>query len=288
MICGVGMRKNIVLLSDGTGNSAAKIFKTNVWRLYQALDRADPPSPNKRRQIAFYDDGVGTSAFRPLAVLGGAFGLGLKRNVKELYTFLCQNWQEGDDIYVFGFSRGAFTIRVLIGMIATQGVIPGRSLDPAKLKQAVDAAYKRDRQDYETVWGRLLRGEFWSLQNKTAVSPSVPEDHVQVRVKFVGLWDTVDAYGLPIDELKRGLDRWVFGLSFPDQNLSPIVDRACHALALDDERRTFHPVLWNEAFEKELVEASKSMRAVCNRSGFLGCIPMSAEVTPRMAWPTFR
>ena len=69
--------------------------------------------------------------------------------------------------------------------------------------------------------------------------------------------NTVDAYGLPVDELKRGLDYWWLGLSFPDQDLSPIVKRACHALSLDDERRTFHPVLWNEAFESELIKKGK-------------------------------
>ena len=85
------MAKNIILLSDGTGNSAGKLLKTNVWRLYQALDLSSPPKPGQPRQIACYDDGVGTSAFMPLALLGGAFGWGLKRNVLDLYTFLCRN-----------------------------------------------------------------------------------------------------------------------------------------------------------------------------------------------------
>jgi uncharacterized protein (DUF2235 family) len=78
---GIAMGKNIVLLSDGTGNSAAKLNKTNVWRVYRALDlTAD-------NQIAEYDDGVGTSSFRPLALIGGAFGVGLARNVRRLYRY---------------------------------------------------------------------------------------------------------------------------------------------------------------------------------------------------------
>src|SRR5215813_3360242 len=81
------MAKNIVLLSDGTGNSSAKLFKTNVWRLYQALDLSDGT-----RQVAFYDDGVGTSSFKPFALLGGAFGFGLKRNVLDIYKFACRNY----------------------------------------------------------------------------------------------------------------------------------------------------------------------------------------------------
>ena len=110
--------KKIVLLSDGTGNSAAKLHKTNVWRLYSALDlRRDD-------QIAMYDDGVGSQKFLPLRLLGGAFGWGLKRNVIELYKFLCRNYeaQENDKVYLFGFSRGAFTVRVLAGLIDRCGL----------------------------------------------------------------------------------------------------------------------------------------------------------------------
>lgn len=79
------MSKNIVLLSDGTGNSAAKPFKTNVWRLYQALDTRPNPGNGARRQIAYYDGGVGSGNFKPLALLGSAFGIGVWRNVRDRY-----------------------------------------------------------------------------------------------------------------------------------------------------------------------------------------------------------
>src|SRR5258706_14593345 len=111
------MSRNIVLLSDGTGNSAAKVWRTNVWRTFEALDLSSSD------QVAFYDDGVGTSSFKPLAILGGAFGYGLKRNVIGLYKYLCRNYKDGDQIYGFGFSRGAFTIRVVIGLVLNQGLI---------------------------------------------------------------------------------------------------------------------------------------------------------------------
>src|SRR5262245_18652288 len=78
----VAAKKNIILLSDGTGNSAARVWRTNVWRTFQALDLTGSD------QIAIYDDGVGTSSFKPLALIGGAFGYGLKRNVLDLYAFL--------------------------------------------------------------------------------------------------------------------------------------------------------------------------------------------------------
>jgi len=110
-------KKKIILLSDGTGNSERSPFKTNVWRTYQALKLQDG------EQIACYDNGVGTSTWRPLAVLGGAFGWGLKRNVLTLYKFLCRKYKPGDEIYGFGFSRGAFTIRVVIGLVEQEGLI---------------------------------------------------------------------------------------------------------------------------------------------------------------------
>src|SRR3954470_14588476 len=93
------MSRNIVLLSDGTGNSAAKVWRTNVWRTFEALDLSGDD------QVAMYDDGVGTSSFKPMAILGGAFGLGLRRNVIALYKFACRNYHgPADELYGFGFS----------------------------------------------------------------------------------------------------------------------------------------------------------------------------------------
>src|SRR5262245_3325247 len=129
--------RNIVVLSDGTGNSSAKANKTNVWRLFQALDQT------RSDQIARYDDGVGTSSNRYLAAFGGAFGWGLKRNVIDLYKFICRNWQPGDVIYGFGFSRGAFTIRVLIGFISREGLVPFQSED--ELHRNAVSAYRSYR-----------------------------------------------------------------------------------------------------------------------------------------------
>src|SRR5258708_3138306 len=137
------MGKKIIVLSDGTGNSAAKVWRTNVWRLFESLDL------RKSDQIAIYDDGVGTSSFKPLALLGGAFGVGLKRNVLGLYKFLFRNYKskrdyeelakfaparsadpgrppedfKDDEIFLFGFSRGAFPVRVLTGLLLSQGLV---------------------------------------------------------------------------------------------------------------------------------------------------------------------
>ena len=107
----------IALFADGTGNSSSNPQKTNVWRSYQALDCS--PGSGQR---AFYDNGVGTSSFTPTALLGLAFGWGLARNVRQIYGYLCRTYEEGDEIYGFGFSRGAFAARSLAGFIVASAV----------------------------------------------------------------------------------------------------------------------------------------------------------------------
>ena len=253
------MPKNLVLCSDGTGNSAGKLFKTNVWRLYQALDLSDPQDPAQPRQFALYDDGVGTSSFKPLAVLGGAFGVGLSRNVLDLYVFLCRMYEPGDRIYAFGFSRGAFTIRVLLGLVMTQGLLRWHGNERELQRLAHDAyrAYRAEQSHSKNpavAWLRGLRKGWLGLWNglwrRTPYAqaqrigrPGMPN---AITVEFVGLWDTVDAYGLPVDELTRAIDVFLWPLTMRDYTLNQRVLRACHALALDDERNSFHPRLWND------------------------------------------
>jgi uncharacterized protein (DUF2235 family) len=226
------MSKNIAIFSDGTGNSSAKLFKTNVWRLYEALDLFGP------EQIAYYDDGVGTSSFKPYAILGGALGLGLKRNVKHIYAFLSRAYQPGDRIYAFGFSRGAFTIRILIGLVFNQGLARGST--EAELWENVNAKWWAYRKRARTRVMRKLRPRG---EKRT--------DGAEVKFTFVGLWDTVNAYGLPADELTRAWDEYVWPLSMNDRIPCNNVEKAFHALSIDDERNAFHPVLWTETGEPQ-------------------------------------
>jgi uncharacterized protein (DUF2235 family) len=236
------MGTRIILLSDGTGNAASKVWRTNVWRTFESIDLTASD------QVAIYDDGVGTSSFKPLAILGGAFGWGLKRNVLDLYKFVCRNYQsEQDEILGFGFSRGAFTIRIVIALIFNQGLVPYQT--EVELQKKATAAYRAfRRENFHSIWRieelfRSLRdlivpGKYDKTKNKPVAS-----------VRFLGLWDTVAAYGLPIDEMTRGVSQWIWPLELPERELHRNVKRACHALALDDERTTFHPVLWNERNE---------------------------------------
>jgi uncharacterized protein (DUF2235 family) len=253
------MPKVIAVFADGTGNSAAKLFKTNVWRLYDALDTSDPGISGFERQIAYYHDGVGTSSFKPLAIAGGAFGWGLKRNVIDLYTFVCRNYQPGDRICAFGFSRGAFTVRLLAGMIAREGLVANTS--ERELETYARDAYRQYRRRFNQTKGlvgplRNLRDFLiakWQKltgRNTYAQQKSAHPNH-DVEVDFLGVWDTVAAYGMPIAEITRGIDDWVWPLSMPNYRLSPKVKRARHALALDDERDTFHPLFWDEEQETD-------------------------------------
>lgn len=266
------MTKAIILLSDGTGNSRSDQFRTNVWKLYDALDLTD-----KARQIAYYDDGVGTSHFAPIRLLGGALGYGLARNVRDLYGFLCANYEPGDAIYLFGFSRGAFTVRVLGGLIAKKGV--SRIDDEGERNAWVARAYREYRAEGDYLnrnpvrWvtvsvargikalfrgaGHAVRASFGTMgdamRRMRGVAAPVPTRHEHYApvdgeqlVSFIGVWDTVAAYGGPIVEMTRGFDKWVRRLSMPNYKLSPQVKRAVHALALDDEREAFLPLLWDE------------------------------------------
>lgn len=239
------MGRKIILLSDGTGNSAAKVWRTNVWRVFESIDLSGSG------QVAFYDDGVGTSSFKPLAILGGAFGYGLKRNVLDLYKFACRNFYDKDDeIFGFGFSRGSFTMRVVVGLIMEQGII--RDPSEHELDRKARAAY-RDfrRRNFHTKF-RTERFFRWLRDLVIRTDYSKDNNVHNATVRFLGLWDTVAAYGMPVEEMTRGINDYIFPLLLPSCELDSRVKRACHALSIDDERTTFHPVLWDERAEPPL------------------------------------
>ena len=224
--------KKIVLLSDGTGNGAAKRHRTNVWRLYHALD------VHRDDQIAFYHDGVGSHEFWLFKVLGGAFGWGLQNNVIGLYKTLCRTYETDDKIYLFGFSRGAFTVRMLVGMIENCGLYKGYT-DEDDLRKKARGNFEHYHSKYSRGWltwpfRRLFRGKESGNGN---VCP---------KIEFVGVWDTVDAYGMPVDWLAVIWDWLIYPLRFVSNGLWCNVKCARHALSVDDERQTFQPLLWEK------------------------------------------
>jgi uncharacterized protein (DUF2235 family) len=230
------MAKNIVLLSDGTGQRGGVAFATNVWLLNEAL-------PRDVGQFVCYDDGVGSQKQMLVRAVGGAFGVGLARNIRHLYSFLVRTWESGDNIFLFGFSRGAFTVRLLAGLIARCGLVKLEGIQSDReLDRTVRAAYCafRTSQFYPGV-ARRFKKQF------AVVDPGTGSADIPIR--FVGVWDTVAAVGVPLDELRDAFDQ-ILRYSFRDNVLSPAVEFGRHAVAIDETRRTFAPVMWEERLEE--------------------------------------
>lgn len=245
------MVKNIVLCSDGTGSKGIQKRGTNVFKLYEAVDlHGHGVGPNSPKQVAFYDDGVGTESIKLLKILGGAFGLGLSRNVKQLYADLVRTYEKGDRIYLFGFSRGAFTVRTLAGLINTCGIIKREVEHDEKLLDKVEMAYSEYRRKYRKLYGRYLLKKYSTKRADDFRNQHCVGDET---IKFIGVWDTVDAVGTPIMWLADFINLFIYRFKFVDSKLSPKekVKKACHALSIDDERLTFHPVMWDEENEND-------------------------------------
>lgn len=206
------MPKNIVVFSDGTGQEGGKGYSTNVYKLFNMIeDRTED-------QIAFYDRGLGTG-WRKFS--GNAFGVGISKNIKECYEFIFENYRSRDAVYLFGFSRGAFTVRSLSGLINMFGILP------KSRKELINQAYKIYKKRDENK-----AKEFLAKHHTMACD-----------IKFIGVWDTVGALGIPV----KALDILnPFKNKFHDTNISSNVESGYHALAIDDERRVFHPTLWDE------------------------------------------
>jgi uncharacterized protein (DUF2235 family) len=246
-------RRKLVLFADGTGN-AFTAQESSVWRLYEALDHTQPD------QIAYYIKGVGTAGWAPLAALDGATGIGVPSNVRKLYRFLCWNWREGDEIYIFGFSRGAFTARTLASMIASQGLVPAviddTPVSHAEMERNAMAAWREYRRNtvpwtksLPTIWiARFIRDVLLYLYHSIcrhrpyADVRAAMQGREDIDIEFLGLFDTVEAYGVPIEELRVAIDWAIWPISFRNHRPSQKVKHIRHALALDDERTTFHPL----------------------------------------------
>jgi uncharacterized protein (DUF2235 family) len=237
--------KRIVICSDGTGNTANKGRGTNVFKLFEAVDlNGHRTKPDLTPQIALYDDGVGTQNFKLLKIFAGVTGFGLSRNVRQLYKELVRIYDPGNHIFLFGFSRGAFTVRTLAGLIANCGILDARKLETSKkLEKAVRKIYKVYRKRYRTELAKLIFGDPDTSKIAQFRRKHCLED--ETHITFLGVWDTVDAVGTPFhisDFVNMTLRRF----KFPDNELNDKVDRACHALAIDDQRDSFHPLVWDE------------------------------------------
>ncbi|MCK5681638.1 DUF2235 domain-containing protein [bacterium] len=214
--------KKIVICADGTWNrpekNSAQDFPTNILRLARAIQ---PYGHDNISQQVFYDWGVG-SYYDP--IIGGATGLGLHKNIMDNYRYIVQNYTPGDQLYLFGFSRGAYTIRCLCGLINNCGII--KRPDAALIQQAFNH-YKRN-------------GPTYAPEGKHSIAFRNQHAHPSREIAFVGVWDTVGAMGIPISFLGLFSDND----EFYDTKLGKNILIARHALALDEQRQDFIPTIW--------------------------------------------
>ncbi|XQW83658.1 DUF2235 domain-containing protein [Thalassotalea piscium] len=216
------MVKRIVICADGTWNrpekDLEKDFPTNVLKLARAIM---PIGKDNIPQQVFYDWGVG-SYYN--SVVGGATGAGIQKNIKDNYRYIVQNYNEGDELYFFGFSRGAYTIRSLCGLINNCGIL---KRDKAHLIEQAFEHYKNDGEEYKP---RSTLSEQFIAKHC----------HQGKTIKFVGVWDTVGAMGIPISFLGLFEDED----EFYDTKMGSNIEIARHALAIDEHRKDFEPTIW--------------------------------------------
>lgn len=218
--------KRIVICFDGTWNKPADEalpvndrIETNVCRFYESIK---DKGQDGIQQIKWYDEGVGTKWYDRF--IGGAIGSGLEINIIQGYEFLAQQYEAGDEVYVLGFSRGAYTARSFVGMIRNCGLIYPKHL---ALKVAMAYGIYRTRGDsVDSFTAKTFRAAFCR----------------EITIKFIGVWDTVGALGIPLHILQ---DVNMKFYEFHDTKLSKIVENAYHAIAVDEHRLDYDVCLWN-------------------------------------------
>ncbi|MCU7845606.1 MAG: DUF2235 domain-containing protein [Candidatus Thiodiazotropha sp. (ex Monitilora ramsayi)] len=219
------MPKNIVICCDGTGNEI-EADSSNVLKLYRLLDK-------NPQQLVFYDPGIGTIGtqnawFRHTQKIRQLFslatGAGLDKNVLDAYQFLVQHYRANDKIYLFGFSRGAYTVRVLAGLIHLMGLLKPHQIN---LCSYAYKAYKQSSRynDFKIGWGfrQVTRAQ-------------------NVPIKYLGVWDTVSSVLIPRPDLLVGIRQQ----TLPYTKTNPSIEVVRHALALDERRRMFRANHWSE------------------------------------------
>jgi uncharacterized protein (DUF2235 family) len=236
--------KRIVLFCDGTWQSLGADKRTNVAQAAMAVDRMDAKGVH---QVTYYDDGVGATDQGLTRFLVGATGRGLDNRILSAYRFLTLNYEHGDEIYLFGFSRGAYTVRSLTGLIRTCGIL--RREFAYREREAMSLYRRRitidengqpvevkDRDFKEAVEFRETYSRAWPASAPTT-NPNDPRAGLTVR--YVGVWDTVGSLGVPEIWYSRRKH------AFHDLRLGHWVQSARHAVALDEKRKAFEAALWS-------------------------------------------
>lgn len=225
--------KRLVICCDGTWNTPDQkdrgvMRPTNVVKIARMVR---PQTADGVEQQVYYDLGVGTGDFID-RIFGGMFGVGLRHNVLEAYQFLSENYCAGDEVWLFGFSRGAYTVRRVVGMLRKCGMLPG-NLDRQTRAAAITEGYG--------IFVRRERADQGGADSQAALDFREKYGAPRIPVTFVGVWDTVGAYGI------GGMLGQLAGKArFHDSKLSSDVRHACHAVAIDEQRTAFRPALWEQ------------------------------------------
>lgn len=215
--------KNLIICCDGTWNTQdnkddGALAPTNVFKLFNAINTVN----SSVTQLTRYQAGVGTGGIID-KVVGGAFGFGLSEDIRDCYQWLATKYQPGDNVYLFGFSRGAFTARSLGGLICKFGIAkPNHNDLEAHIKHIYQHGY-RNQQTLPDNW-------FYPNSNN---------------IKFIGVWDTVGSLGIPNDKILLNMFDNPSKYRFHDTKLSCNVEFARHAVAIDEMRGSFSPTLWD-------------------------------------------
>ncbi len=222
------MAKNIVIFMDGTWNKPDEpdddvSTETNVKNLY------DMCINDAKSQVTYYDQGVGSHWYD--RIRGGISGRGLSKNIREAYFEICRLYDQGDKVFLFGFSRGAYSARSLGGFVYSCGLIPRERITENTIEEAFEVYREGDHRE--------------RLHFKATCIPCPLE--------MIGVWDTVGALGIPTPFLKKFSDRF---LQFHDTKINREIKAAYHAVAIDEQRQTFQPTLWDvtKRHEGQIVE----------------------------------
>lgn len=229
--------KRLTVFLDGTWNDPAS--NTNVHRLSQLVADRDARGT---QQFVHYDPGVGTRRFEKLR--GGTVGMGLSANVQHAYGWIRRNYEEGDEVYIFGFSRGAYTARSLGGLIAGCGL--ARTNAPLTDDYLYNR-YQHRKGDALPIYKLQYIRDESRERTLTQEEAQLLDGSRRINIRMMGVWDTVGALGVPWTGMPLiGRDKFYFH----NPNLSNIYENAYHAVAIDENRRAYKPTLWT-LFQRE-------------------------------------
>jgi uncharacterized protein (DUF2235 family) len=236
--------KRIVVLIDGTWNKEGSGADTNVAKLdsakkIQALIQAN--AADGTVQHVHYHDGVGSEGDLTQRVLGGAIGLGLKKIIQEVYQYIVTDYASGDELYIFGFSRGAYAARALAGLIGASGIqrkVDANIFEVAWQHYRVAPAVRKQPQTAGSNDRKAL-ADYNTLAAKQSF-------HDTRTITCVGVWDTVGSYGIPAGIGLAPLARYftLITLGFHDTSFGDHIKVGLHAVAVDEHRRPFVPTFW--------------------------------------------